>query len=76
MDSRWNVVIGNWEQCILHMTQKTPFIVSENAYFTLMERIGNGEEQMSALADYHEQLFWSAPETLHMDKNNVFLSSR
>jgi tRNA A-37 threonylcarbamoyl transferase component Bud32 len=76
VDSRWNVIVGNWEQCILHETQKMPFIAFENAHSTAMEQIGKGEDYLSSLANYYEQLFWSAPETLQLDKNNVFLSSR
>ncbi|OQV22806.1 GPI ethanolamine phosphate transferase 1 [Hypsibius exemplaris] len=73
IDARWNVVVGDWEQFALHQAQKIQFVAFENLYAEANAEI---ERDIANYAEYLKCLFWTAPEALTKDHNDIFIASR
>ncbi|OQV23666.1 Guanylate cyclase 2G [Hypsibius exemplaris] len=72
IDARWNVVVGDWEQYALHQAQRVQFIAFENLY---SEANAEPERDIANYSEYLKSLYWSAPEAITRDYNDIFIVS-
>ncbi|OQV23658.1 putative Receptor-type guanylate cyclase gcy-5 [Hypsibius exemplaris] len=74
IDARWTVVVGDWEQFVLHRAQKVQFFAFENLYAEAnAEQLH--EPDMANFAEYLKSLYWSAPEAITRDASEIFIVS-
>ncbi|OQV23665.1 putative Retinal guanylyl cyclase 2 [Hypsibius exemplaris] len=73
IDARWNVVVGDWEQFALHQAQKMQFIAFESLY---AEAKAEPEQTVTTFAEYLRCLFWTSPEAISRDENDIFIVTK